>query len=131
MWCDSSVDSAAALQTEGRAFEPGVVHYICGLLYKFAVFPRIFILQSERSGAAAQGFGEAIPKHTVAPWSAAFGGSPRRLNKPTIPVAKHATKPNTVTEFLLEKRKSSMRSCNFGSQQVNFPGFQFVSSEIK
>ena len=37
----------------------------------------------------------------------------------------------TVTELLLEKRKSSMRSCNFGSQQVNFPGFQFVSSEIK
>ena len=63
----SSVDSAAALQTEGSAFEPGVVQYICGLLYKFAVFPRIFILQSERSGAAAQGFGEAIPKHTVAP----------------------------------------------------------------
>jgi len=25
------------------------------------------ILQSEQSGAAAQGFGEAIPKHTVAP----------------------------------------------------------------
>ena len=63
----SSVDSAAALQTEGHAFEPGVVHYICGLLYKFAVFSRIFILQSERSGAAAQGFGEAIPKYTVAP----------------------------------------------------------------
>jgi len=38
---------------------------------------------------------------------------------------------NTVTELLLEKRKSSMRSCNFGSHQVNFPGFQFVSSEIQ
>ena len=37
----------------------------------------------------------------------------------------------TVTELLLEKRKSSMRSCDFGSHQVNFPGFQFVSSEIK
>ena len=98
MWCDSSVDSTAALQTEGRAFEPGVVHYICGLLYKFAVFPRIFILQSERSGAAAQGFGEAIPKHTVAPWSAAFGGSPRRLNKPAVydhsgRKTRHQTKP--------------------------------------
>ena len=37
----------------------------------------------------------------------------------------------TVNEKLLEKRKSSMCSCNFGSHQVNFPGFQFVSSEIK
>ena len=100
-WCNISVDSAAALQTEGRAFEPGVVHYICGLLYKFAVFPRIFILQSERSGAAAQGFGEAIPKHTVAPWSAAFGGSPRRLNKPAVydhsgRKTRHQTKPKVI-----------------------------------
>ena len=56
----------------------GLMHYICGLLYKFAVFPRIFILQSERRWAAA------IPKHTVAPWSAAFGGSLRMLNKQAV-----------------------------------------------
>ena len=108
-----SVDSAAALQTEGRAFEPGVVHYICGLLYKFAVFPRIFILQSERSGAAAQGFGEAIPKHTVAPWSAAFGGSPRRLNKPAVydhsgRKTRHQTKPNHV--YFSQWRNSSQKN---------------------
>ena len=118
-WCDSSVDSAAALQTEGRAFEPGVVHYICGLLYKFAVFPRIFILQSERSGAAAQGFGEAIPKHTVAPWSAAFGGSPRRLNKPAVydhsgRKTRHQTKPKYVPQ-----------SCIFFKVEEFFPKNQF------
>ena len=38
----------------------------------------------ELCGVAAQGIGEAIPKHTVAPWWQHFGGSPRRLNKPAV-----------------------------------------------
>ena len=49
----------------------------------------------ERCGAAAQGIGEAIPKHTVAPWWQHFGGSPRRLNKPAVydhTGRKHTTK---------------------------------------
>jgi len=52
----------------------------------------------ERCGAAAQGIGEAIPKHTVAPWRQHFGGSPRRLNKPAVydhTGRKHATKIKT------------------------------------
>jgi len=38
----------------------------------------------EWCGAAAQNIGEAIPKHTVAPWRQHFGGFPRRLNKPAV-----------------------------------------------
>ena len=35
--------------------------------------------------AAAQGIGEPIPNHTVAPWRQHFGGgSLRRLNKPAV-----------------------------------------------
>jgi len=55
------------------------------------------------------------------------------LQNPSSPYFDFAItlKINTVNAKLLEKRKSSMRSCNFGSQQVTFPGFQFFLSEIK
>ena len=47
-------------------------------------------LESERSGAVAQDFGEAIPKHTIATRLAVYD------HTGTILVAKHATIPKRL-----------------------------------
>ena len=68
----------------------------------------------ERCGAAAQGIGEAIPKHTVAPWRQHFGGSPRRLNRPcrrNVLAVKNAPPPSSDGKngyFTLPQGKGKM-----------------------
>ena len=59
----------------------------------------------ERCGAAAQGIGEAIPKHTVAPWwqhSAVLPGGLMSWLYMTVSVANHATTTTALTLYRAE-----------------------------